>query len=296
MITAHDTVVHGTKIHWLEAGSGDPPFLLIHGWGSSVAKWLDALPLLGADRRTIAIDLPGFGESDAPQGSYSPGWLAGAARAFCDEIGVARAIWVGNSLGGLAAIHGAAAWPERVEGLIAVDAALPNEGGRPQPKVLASFLAPALPFLGEFLYARYIGRSPELLVQESLERNFADPDRISESTRLALIQDARNRVGRRAHARGVVRANRHMMWALSARREMTWRTFGSIRVPTLLVWGGRDRLVPLAVGERAVSKLPGSELIVIDDCGHNPQMECPEEFAGPVISFARRIAARAEQR
>ena len=295
MIRAHDTQVGRTKIHWLEAGSGDPPFLLIHGFGSSTAKWLDALPLLGADRRTIALDLPGFGVSDAPRGPYSPAWLAGAVRAFCDEIGVDRAIWTGNSLGGLVAIHGAAAWPDRVAGLIGVDAALPVEGGRPNARILTSFIAPALPGIGELIYRQYVRRPAEVLVDESLERNFVRPERISDTTRRALVEDARGRRGRPDHARAVVRANRRMMWALSARRETTWAVLRSVRVPTLFIWGAADRLVPVEAGERAVKELPGSELIVIDDCGHNPQMECPEEFAAFAIAFGHRLAARAER-
>jgi pimeloyl-ACP methyl ester carboxylesterase len=295
MISAHDTLVGRTKVHWLEAGSGDPPFLLIHGFGSSTAKWLDALPLLGAERRAIALDLPGFGLSDAPRGPYSPAWLAGSVRAFCDEIGVDRAIWTGNSLGGLVAIHGAAAWPDRVAGLIGVDAALPSEGGRPDARIVTSFIAPAMPVIGELIYRQYIRRPPETLVRESLERNFVRPERISETTLRALEEDARSRRGRPDHARAVVRANRRMMWALSARREATWRVLRSIRVPTLFIWGAADRLVPVEVGERAVQELPGSELIAIDDCGHNPQMECPEEFAASAIAFAQRLPARAER-
>ena len=294
MTTEHRTDVAGTSIHWLEAGTGDPPFLLIHGFGSSVAKWLDVLPLLGADRRAIALDLPGFGASDAPVGSYSPAWLAGAARAFCDEVGIARAIWVGNSLGGLVSIHAAAAWPDRVAALIGVDAALPSEGGeRPSLGVLMGFVAPALPVVGELIYSRYISRPPEQIVEESLRRNCADPSRVSDTTRRALIEDAISRVGRHDHARAVVRANRQMMWALSARREDTWRRLRSVRVPTLFVWGANDRLIPVDAGARAVEELPGSQLIVIDDCGHNPQMERPKEFASSAIAFARSLDARA---
>ncbi len=296
MIGEHETNVRGTNIHWLEAGSGDEPFLLIHGFGSSTAKWLDVLPLLGAERRAIALDLPGFGASDAPAGPYSPAWLAGAVLAFCDEIGVARAIWTGNSLGGLIAIHAAAAEPERVTALIGVDAALPTESaGRPSPRVLVSFVAPALPVFGELIYRRYVQRPPEVLVRESLERNCARPERISETTWAALVADARGRVGRPAHARAVVRANRQMMWALSARREQTWRVLDAVRVPTLFIWGARDRLISVDAGEQAVRRLPGSELVVIDDCGHNPQMECPDEFAAAAIAFARKVSARAER-
>jgi pimeloyl-ACP methyl ester carboxylesterase len=294
VITEHDTKVRGSKIHWLEAGSGDDPFLLIHGFGSSVAKWLDVLPLLGAERRAIALDLPGFGASDAPFGPYSPAWLAGAVLAFCDEIGVSRGIWTGNSLGGLIAIHAAASKPDRVAALIGVDAALPTETvGRPSARVLAGFIAPALPVVGEQIYRRYFSRPPELIVQEGLERNCAHPERITEKTRAALIADAASRLDRPEHARAVVRANRQMLWALSARREQIWRIVESIHVPTLFIWGERDRLISVDAGEQAVRRLPGSELVVID-CGHNPQMECPEEFSSAAIAFARRAGARAE--
>ena len=294
MITEHETIVGGTKIHWLEAGAGDEPFLLIHGFGSSVAKWIDVLPLLGVERRTIALDMPGFGVSDAPGGPYSPAWLAGGILAFCDAIGVKRAIWIGNSLGGLVSIHAAAARPDRVAALIGVDAALPTQSaGRPSASVLLAFVAPALPVVGEQIYKRYVARAPETLVRESLERNCADPSRVSERTFAALLDDARNRVGRPDHARAVVRANRQMMWALSARREQTWRVLESVTVPTLFIWGERDRLISVDAGEEAVRRLPGSELIVLDDCGHNPQMECPEEFTAAVLAFVRNLRARA---
>jgi pimeloyl-ACP methyl ester carboxylesterase len=293
VIAGHETTVDGAKIHWIEEGAGDPPYLLIHGWGSSTVKWRDAMPMLSADRRTVALDLPGFGQSDAPDGTYRPGWLAGAVRAFMDQAGIERAIVIGNSLGGLTGIYLASMWPERVEALIGVSPALPNDGGRPTPKMIASFLAPAVPLVGELLYRRYIARPAEVVVRESLERNCANPDRVSEETRAAMIKEVESRRGKHDHARAVVRANRAMMWALSGRRERTWAVLSGIRVPTLFIWGDQDRLIPPSVGEQAVERLPGSQLIVIDDCGHNAQMECPDEFAASVIAFARSLDARA---
>ena len=86
-----------------------------------------------------------------------------------------------------------------------------------------------------------------------------------------------------------------MMWALSARRERTWRVLGSVAVPTLFIWGERDRLISVEAGEEAARRLPGSDLIVLDDCGHNPQMECPDEFVGAALAFARKLGARADR-
>lgn len=289
-MVAHSTFVGGTSIHWVEEGVGDPPLLLIHGWGSSVVKWMDVLPLLGASHRTIALDLPGFGRSSIPRATYSPAWLAGAVRAFMDATGIERAILVGNSLGGLVATHAAAAWPERVAGVVLVSPALPSEGPPPSARVLASLVAPALPGLGEVLYRRHVARrSPERLVAESLERNCHDPVRVAPATVRALEDEARARRLNPAHVRPVVLANRRMVWELSARRERTWSVVRAVRAPALIVWGGQDRLLSPRIGERAVREIPGAELVVMDECGHNPQLEKPADFAAIVGGFARAL-------
>lgn len=282
------TDVHGVRVHYYDEGAGDPPYVLIHGWGSSVLKWRDAVPRLMQDRRTIAIDIPGFGRSECPDGSYSPGWMAGAVRATLDEIGVKRAILVGNSLGGLVAIYAAAAWPDRVAGLVLAAPALPNEQKVEDPVMFFKFLAPGLPVVGEFAYAKYLAaRTPEDLVAEGLQRNCADPTRVSRATLDMLVEEAAGRVGRNDHIRAVVRANRHMMWALTARRERTWRILRSIEAPTMFLWGDSDKLLPTHIGERAVGELSGSQLVMLPDCGHNPQMELPDEFSAATITFAR---------
>lgn len=294
MITHHEARIgHDTRVHYVEAGHSDePPFLLVHGWGSSVIKWFDAMPLLAAARRTIALDLPGFGESSVPRGSYSPGWLAGSVRAFMDAIGIERAILVGNSLGGLISIHAATAWPERIEALVAVAPALPNDGPQPPIRNVAAMVAPTVPVLGEVLFSRYMRRDPEAIVQESLERNCVNPDRVSLSMREALVVEALARRTRSDQVKSVTLANRRMMWALSGGREMTWRIVRGLGVPTMFLWGDGDRLVPPHIGQRAVAEVPGAHLVVLENTGHNPQMETPEDFAAATIAFARAVAAR----
>jgi pimeloyl-ACP methyl ester carboxylesterase len=293
VITHHETQVGSARIHWVEAGEGtEAPFLLVHGWGSSVLKWMDAIPLLAGHRRTIAIDLPGFGESSTPRGSYSPAWLAGSIQAFMNAIDVERAIVVGNSLGGLIAIHFAAAWPQRVEALIGVAPALPNDGPQPPMRNMAAVLAPTVPVLGEALFGRHVRRDPEAIVRESLVRNCVDPQRVSATTRAALVEEARARASRPEQVKSVTLANRRMMWALSGGREATWRIARLIKAPTLFLWGEGDRMVPAHIGDRAVREVPGAQLIVLKDTGHNPQMETPQEFASATIAFSRAVAAK----
>jgi len=287
----HVKLPGGVRLHYAEDGAGSPPILLIHGLGSAGVKFYDAIPSLAQHRRTIALDLPGFGRSDAPRGSYAPGWAAGAVRAFMDELGIERAIVAGNSYGGLVATYLAATWPERVEALMLAAPVLPNDG--PPSSGALLFVAGALPLIGPRAQARYWRRDPKVVVAESLLRNCADPARVSFRVRELLEQDVARKAASPSHRRAASLAQRAVVWAVTGRREITWRVFGSIRVPTVLLWGDADRVLPVGVGHVAITRLPGAHLIVMDDCGHNPQMEKPEEFAGALLAFSRSLEGRA---
>jgi pimeloyl-ACP methyl ester carboxylesterase len=278
----------GTNLHYIEAGSGDPPIVLVHGLGSTVTKWRDVLPALGATRRTMALDLPGFGLSGAPRARYTFGFLAGGVRAFLDAAGVDRAVLVGNSLGGIIAMWLAAAWPERVAGLVLVDAALPLPPGvRPDSGTIVRMLAASVPGVGEALYSAYVRRkTPDQIVAEGLARNVADPSRVSAATLELLRSEAAERARRPELRRPLMSVQRHLLWMLSAGRAEVERVAASVAVPTLLLWGSKDALVPLAVGEHWVGRIPGAELVVLEGAGHNPQLEEPARFAGVVATFA----------
>ena len=282
----------GIRLHYLEAGSGDPPIVLVHGLGSTVTKWRDVLPLLATHRRTLALDLPGFGRSEGPRGArYTVGFFAGGVRAFLDATGIERAVLVGNSLGGITALWLAATWPERVAGLVLVDPALPlPPGARPDRGTIARMLVGSLPGVGEAFYTVFVRRTtPEGLVADGLRRNVADPSRVSQETARLLLEEAAERKSRPELRRPLMSAQRNLMWSLTAGREHVGRVAASIRVPTLLVWGSEDLLVPLAVGEHWVGRIPGAELVVLEGAGHNPQLEVPDRFAGVVISFAESL-------
>jgi len=109
MVESQFVDARGVRLHYIEGGSGDPPVVLVHGLGSTVTKWRDTLPLIASRRRTLALDLPGFGRSEAPPGRFTFGFLAGGARAFLDALGIDRCVLVGNSLGGVASMWLAAA-------------------------------------------------------------------------------------------------------------------------------------------------------------------------------------------
>jgi len=281
------------KLRYIESGTGDPPIVLLHGLGSTVTKWRDALPIIGSRRRAIAIDLPGFGRSDAPRGHYTFGFLAGGIKAFLDSIGVERCVLVGNSLGGITAMWLAATWPERVAGLVLVDPALPlPPGARPDVKTIARMAVASLPGVGEALYAGFMKlRSADWQVADGLRRNVADATRVSAETLRLMHEEAEQRRHDPGLRAPVLSAQRNLLWMLSARRADVERVAASLRVPTLLVWGSEDVLVPLAVGEHWVGRIPGAELVVLEGAGHNPQIEIPDRFSEIVLTFAERLDA-----
>jgi pimeloyl-ACP methyl ester carboxylesterase len=285
------------KLHYIEAGSAssEPPIVLLHGLGSTVTKWRDALPIMATRRRTIAVDMPGFGRSEAPRGHYTFGFLAGGIHAFLDSVGVDRCMLVGNSLGGITAMWLAAAWPERVAGLVLVDPALPlPPGARPDAKTIARMAVASLPGVGEALYAGFMKlRSADWQVADGLRRNVADESRVSAETLRLMHEEAQQRRSDPRLRAPLLSAQRNLLWMLSARRADVERVAASLRVPTLLVWGSEDLLVPLAVGEHWVGRIPGAELIVLEGAGHNPQIEVPDRFSEIVLAFAERLDAGA---
>lgn len=287
MIAERDVQVGGVRLHAAESGAGDPPFILLHGLGWESAVWHEALPRLASARRAIALDLPGHGASDAPDGPYSPQWLAGSVRAFMDAQGIDRAILVGNSLGGLTAIALAAAWPERVEALAAVNPALPNEGAPSDRRTILNYAAIVAPGIGRLYVERQWGRDPALIVEERIALNFVDPARLSEDIRLRLLEDAQRRGRSPELLRALRRATRSLVWTLTARRERTWSWVRALRVPTVFIWGEGDRQLPVAIGHRAVGLVAGSHLLVIDDAGHAPHAERPDAFTDALLSFVR---------
>lgn len=287
MITEHDVRVGGVTLHYGQIGNPEPPIVLLHGLGWDHTVWREAMTRLSVSRRVIALDLPGHGRSDAPRATYSPAWLAGGVRAFLEQIGVARAVLVGNSMGGLVAAQLAAAQPDMIDALVLVAPALPNDHPPPDKRRSMQFVAGTLPFVGPILAGRFFGRDPDVVVAERLANNLVDPRRATEQVVAGMRQDAARR-GRSPEllAAGVA-ASRGILWSMTGRRESTWAMLRSIAVPTAFIWGEQDRTVPLVISERALGSVRGSHLITLDDCGHTPQAEKPDAFCQSLMSFVR---------
>jgi pimeloyl-ACP methyl ester carboxylesterase len=233
--------------------------------------WRHVVPALAADHDVIAIDLPGFGESDRP----APGVYRYDATAFSetvigvlDALAIERATLVGHSMGGGVALHTAARRPERVDRLVLVDALV-----YPFP-VPVEGRAVLIPYLGEVLFRRLTTRG---LMRHFLRQHvYADPTRVAEDW-VDYLWERVNRPGGFAAAAAALRA--------CARSDAVERSVRAVRAPTLVVWGEADRLFPPAAARRLADDIPGAELRLLPRCGHAPAEERPDDLTEAWSAF-----------
>lgn len=245
-----------------------PPVLLLHGMLVTSHTFVRLIPELSSERRVLAPDLPGAGDSDRPPpvlcNGYSARWLAGAIQELLDATGCERVDVVGHSWGAAVAVCLADAAPERVRRLVLVAPTLfempvPIEGRLAQLPGLGAYVFKNLYRRSEL--RRYLGRafSSEVLVDE------VDVD---------IYWDRLARSGGReaAHAMLMQLMNPDAMAAMVPRMR-------AIVAPTLVVWGDRDQIVPRSHADRVAEAIPGAQLRWIEGCGHTPAEERPEALA-----------------
>jgi pimeloyl-ACP methyl ester carboxylesterase len=254
--------VGGLRLRCWDEGAG-PAVVLVHGIGASLEYWRYTVPALADRHRVVAVDLPGCGFSE--RGAEIPTLEATAAllAGLLDALTIGRASFVGNSLGGLVALETALDRPERVDRLI-----LSNSAGLGREVSLFWRLA-ALPLLGTGLIE--LNRRSALLGGPNL---FFDPGGEPE-----IVQRCRAWAGRPDLTRTIVGAAQQGLDLLGQRPNITrLHRLPELRAPTLIVWGARDVVIPRRHGEQAHRLIPDSRFVVLDNCGHCPQLEQPREF------------------
>jgi pimeloyl-ACP methyl ester carboxylesterase len=267
--------VDGLPIRYLEAGMG-PPLVLLHGAGDNALDWRWVMPALADTHRVYAPDLPGSPDSARPTADYSPAFFERFVAGFLDALGITRAAMVGNSLGGLIALRLALSEPARVMALVLVDSA--GLGRTVNP----AFTSVNLPGLGVAAmplwrtrvgaYQRAWGRTALLFAHPP---GSVPPEWLAEQWRLA-----RSPGYLEAHL-GALRAQ----VGPAGQREVLVDRLPSLKVPTLVVWGARDRVFPESQARDAVARLQEGSLALIPDCGHMPHVECPDRFLAALSGF-----------
>jgi pimeloyl-ACP methyl ester carboxylesterase len=257
----------GVRTHYIKEGSGDTVIVFIHGFGGSTYSWRKNLSELARKYTVISLDVRGFGyTSRDPASEYSPRGYATHVSTFLDILGVRRPIIVGHSLGGEVAIRVALQRPEDVSGLVLIDSA-----GLPSAR---RFEVPPVPQPLQTTLVRFL--SSKRVVRAGLSAAYYDPSLV-DTEMVSAYRDPLD----------VERAE-EMLWrmARTSAPQLNRSEIAQVSVPTLIIWGKQDRLIPLRDGEELAALIKGSRLVVLDRAGHMPQEERPQDVNALIDSFA----------
>jgi pimeloyl-ACP methyl ester carboxylesterase len=236
-----------------DPAAGDLPIVVLHGWGAHIESVAPILAALDGASEVIALDLPGFGESEPPPEAWGSAEYARFVSEFLDHLGVPRSHFVGHSHGGRVAIVLAAEEPGRVERLLLVDSAgiRPKRGLRYHRRVAVAKLGRA---------AARVGGAPGRHLQERMRARVASRDYLEASESM----------------RGTFR---------TVIAEDLSDLLPRIAASTLLVWGERDDDTPLWMGRRMEELIPDAGLVVLDGAGHYSYADAPGQFAAVARRF-----------
>jgi pimeloyl-ACP methyl ester carboxylesterase len=274
-MSVEDITLHGHRVSYRREGWG-PPILLIHGVTGSSETWADVTPFLSDRHTVIAPDLLGHGNSAKPRGDYSLGAYASGIRDLMRAIGHDRATVVGHSLGGGVAMQLAYQFPEMCERLVLVSS---GGLGREVSIFLRAATLPGsewvLPLLASNRVLSAGGSVGRLLRSIGLR---AGPDLQEMWKGFSSLSDAEARQAFIYTLRGIVDAGGQRV---SARD----RLYLAETIPTMLIWGERDPIIPVAHGYSAHEQIPGSRMEIMDGAGHFPYCDDPRRFARLLAGF-----------
>lgn len=261
--------VFGQKINYLEAGAG-PTVVLLHGLGGDSTNWMFTLPVLAKSFHVFAPDQIGFGKSDKPMIGYRVGTLVDFLDGFYRKVGITKATLVGNSLGGWTAMAFTLAHPDKVDRMVLVDSAgySLGHGGGPKPgRETLQALNPST-LAGTKVLLAAIFANKAMITDALAETFFTEHLRKGDGYTIDQFIDS-----------------------ILRDEDVVDGKLGAIKVPTLVVWGREDLLVPLPLGNMLAADIAGSQSVILDRCGHVPQMECAAPFNAALMKFLSNGAA-----
>ncbi len=276
---SHFAEINNVTVHYKEIGQGEPVFILLHGFGANEFSWREVVEPLSGHGRVIVYDRPGFGLTSRPMpGEWSginPYSVQGNVElldGLIDELGVEKAILIGNSAGSEVAAAYALKHPDRVEGLVLVDPALGSEhrGGVPS-WILPLLKTPQMRRIGPLLVRSIAGD----LGNETIRLAWHDPSLIDQHIYDGYRRPLRANNWDRALYEFTIADNPV---------DSTGR-LKSLSMPVLVITGDDDRIVPTESSIQLSREIPGAELVVLNDCGHVPQEECPDQFMDAIEDF-----------
>lgn len=266
----------GAKAHYRD--QGDPaglPVLLLHGSNSDLFTWAGWIPLLTPKYRIITVDLPGHGLTGrVPSDDYSMPAMEAFVDRFTAALHLNRYVVGGNSMGGNLAARLALDEPNHVLGLILVDAGGVTVPGLKQDLPLGFKLA-RMPVVKYLL----LWVTPKNLVAEALKKSYGNPSLVTDAQIERYWMMQRHEGNRHASLK---------RFSLPEPRPLNTR-LGHIVMPTLVLWGEADRLLPLEMGKVYVGNIAGAQAVYFPGVGHIPQEEIPEKSGAVVAAFLQRF-------
>jgi pimeloyl-ACP methyl ester carboxylesterase len=261
----------GASVNYVEIGEG-PPIVFVHGISGSWQNWLENLPHFGRDRRAIALDLPGFGASPMPSWELDMPAYGRLLHDFCEKLGIEGATVVGNSMGGFIAVEAVTAAPGHFDRLVLVSAAGIINTWNPEERAVATAWAwkvfgPQYARRSRFIvsrrrarefvfrpFVRYPARLREDLLLEQIESGLKQADGFGPALHAVIRHDIRERLA-------------------------------EIEMPTMIVWGQSDRVIPVSAALSYHRRIPHSRLEIFERTGHVPQLERPLRFNAVLDDF-----------
>jgi pimeloyl-ACP methyl ester carboxylesterase len=276
--------LEGLEIHHVHGGAGSPPVLFIHGLGSAgYLEWRFNLPVIGRSHRVFAPDLPGFGRSEKPRAGYGIPLFSRVVDEYIRDLSL-KPVLVGASMGGRVAIEVALRRPEAVRKVVLVNAL-----GVVRPNLQPFYPLLLVPKLGEGmlgLMREALHRLPPHLIRRYAGRYMGLPgdlERLLDEDYLAGLREMHASAG---YPRAYVATVRSLADPRQFRtHNQLMARLAATGLPVRLIWGARDKLLPLDRARLAHQRLPGSRLAIIERSGHTPQAEDPEGFNNVLEDF-----------
>jgi pimeloyl-ACP methyl ester carboxylesterase len=266
--------IHGHEVAFRRVGSG-PAVLLIHGIAGSAETWEQVLPLLARDHTVVAPDLVGHGESDKPPGDYSLGAHASALRDLLSVIGFERVTVVGQSFGGGVAMQFAYQFPENCDRLVLVDS---GGLGREVSWLLRLLTIPGVEYALPVLFPTFVRDRGNELIDFFQRAGFRHARAVEGWRAYASLTESENRMAFVRTLRSVVDPGGQSVSAMD-------RIYLAARMPTLIIWGERDNMIPVSHAHAAHEAMPDSRLEIIEGAGHFPHVEEPLRFVAILSDF-----------
>ncbi len=267
--------LRGHDLSFVDTGEGSA-ILFIHGLLGSHENWTHLVDRLDTDHRVVIPDLFGHGASAKPVGDYSLGAHAAILRDLIDRLGIDRVTLVGHSLGGGIAMQFCYLFPERVEALVLVST---GGLGRTVSPLLRSATLPGAELVLPVIASSWVRERVESVgraVRGLGWRPSADASAAWKG--FTSLSDAESRRAFLATTRGVIDPGGQTVNALG-------HLAAGEHIRTLVIWGTRDRMIPVGHAERAHEIFPGAKVVLFEGAGHFPHLEQPDRFASVLESF-----------